>query len=207
MIGLIPFLVDRFTTEHCGPDERQTILATCDLPADFSFSVAQTYDDDLCRQVITAMVAQIGLPLATLYDRLGRYFLCWLHANLGGFFAGASDTSAFLLRLPTVYNGFAGSARGAGLPGAADLVTVRQFDDLLRVTYQSQARFAAFYASFMRAVADHFQQDVSIAIVAGDLEAQFCVFDVTIQPARLALRASTISTVRALPATVLCHGQ
>jgi hypothetical protein len=206
MIGLIPFLVDSFMTEHCGVDERRECLATCNLPAAFAFSIAQTYDDDVCRAVITAMVARLGLPLETLYDRLGVYFLNWIRTNLGGFFTGANDTSAFLLRLPVVYNSFAGSARDAGLPGAPELVSVRQFDDLLRVTYQSQARFAAFYASFMKAVAAHFDQTVIIEIVAGDLDAPFCVFDVTVHPHRQVSKAVPVVLTRDKPQAVNCHG-
>ncbi len=206
MIGLIPFLVDSFTTEHCGADERRECIAACNLPADFSFSIAQSYDDDVCRAVITTMVARLGLPLETLYDRLGTHFLSWIHTNLGGFFTGANDTSAFLLRLPMVYNSFAGSARDAGLPGAHELVSVRQFDDLLRVTYQSQARFAAFYASFMKAVAAHFDQTVTIDIIAGDLDSPFCVFDVTVHPHRIVPQAIPISSAREQSEAVPFHG-
>lgn len=183
MIGLIPFLIDNFTAERCGGEARGKLLEALDLPADFAFSIAKTYDDDLCRRVITAMVVQLGIPLATLYDQLGEYFLAWIHDNLAGIFTGANDTAAFLMRLPTIYNSFGGSARNAGIQGSADLVAVRRFADRLRVTYQSQSRFAAFYASFMKAVADHFNQSVTIAVVGGDIDAPFCVFDVVIHVA------------------------
>lgn len=180
MIGLIPYLVDRFATEQYGNDVRQDVLRGLDLPADFEFGIARPYDDDLCRRVITGMVLRLGIPPSTLYDRLGLYFLDWIHENLAGTFDGANDTAAFLMRLPTIYNSFGGSASNTGLPGSASLVTVRRFDDRLRVTYQSQARFAEFYASFMKAVAAHYRESVTVTVVAGDIDAPFCVFDVTV---------------------------
>lgn len=196
MIGLIPFLVDGFMTERCGADERAKVLAGLDLPADFTFSIAKPYDDDLCRGVITGMVMRLGIQPALLYDELGRYFLTWIHDNMSGVFDGATDTAAFLMRLPTIYNSFGGSARDAGMPGTADLVSVRRFDDRLRVTYQSQSRFAQFYASFMRAVAAHFGQSARITVVAGEIEAPFCVFDVVIEEGRAVGAGRTTALVR-----------
>ncbi|MGC9270871.1 heme NO-binding domain-containing protein [Acidiphilium sp.] len=205
MIGLIPFLVDNFTANELGDDARQDLLATLDLPADFTFSIARNYDDDLCRRVITLMVIRLGLPMTILYDRLGEYFLGWMLEHMGGVFAGAADTATFLTRLPTVYNSFGGSARDAGMHGSSDLVAVRRFGDRLRVTYQSQSRFAAFYASFMKAVAAHFNESVTIAIVAGDIEAPFCVFDVTMNPPVDPLIDDHARTLQ--PEASLSHGQ
>jgi hypothetical protein len=206
MIGLIPFLVDRFTTTHYGADARQTILTACDLPSDFEFSIAQTYDDDLCRTVITAMAARTGLALPDLYDRLGNSFLTWLTQNLGGLFAGAEDTASFLMRLPNVYNSIAGTARDSGMQGVSDVVSIRPTGDHLRVTYQSQARFAAFYASFMRAVAAHFGQSIDISTRAGDLDAPFCVFDVAIRPDLPGLRSAQQSQAGDQLEVIVCHG-
>lgn len=180
MIGLIPFLIDDFMISQCGRSARNEVLIAESLPADFSFSIAQLYEDDLCRRVITAMAIRIALPLPDLYDRLGTHFLAWIHEHLGGMFAGATDTTRFLHRLPAIYNSFGGSAAGAGLPGAVDLVTIRPAGSHLRVTYQSQQRFAAFFASFMKAVARHFNEPIAIEIVAGGLDAVYCVFDVAV---------------------------
>lgn len=206
MIGLIPFLVDRFTTTHCGADARQTILAACDLPSDFEFGIAQTYDDDLCRTVITTMAARTGLTLPDLYDRLGVFFLAWLAENLGGLFAGAEDTASFLMRLPVVYNSFAATARGSGLQGASEIVSVRANGDRLRVTYQSQAAFASFYVSFMHAVASHFGQSIDVSILAGDLDAPFCVFDVAAVPVHQTPPSARQTHARDQSEVILCHG-
>ncbi|MCW8308274.1 heme NO-binding domain-containing protein [Acidiphilium sp. PA] len=206
MIGLIPFLVDRFTTAHCGAEVRRTILAACDLPPDFEFGIAQTYDDDVCRTVITAMAARTGLSLPDLYDRLGHFFLAWLAENLGGLFTGAEDTASFLMRLPIVYNSLAGTARGSGLQGASEVVSVRQHGERLRITYQSQASFASFYASFMRAVASHFGQSIDVTILAGDLEGPFCVFDVAVAPPHPGPPAAHLSDRNDQPEVILCHG-
>ncbi|HQT83330.1 MAG: hypothetical protein B7Z58_00520 [Acidiphilium sp. 37-64-53] len=206
MIGLIPFLVDRFTTSHCGGDARQTILTACGQPPDFEFNIAQTYDDDLCRTVITAMAARTGLTVPDLYDRLGVFFLDWLAENLGSLFVGAEDTASFLMRLPIVYNSFAGTARGSGLQGAFEVVSVRPNGDHLRVTYQSQARFAGFYASFMRAVAAHFKQPIAINILAGDLDSPFCVFDVAALPVHPTPPSARQIYARDQPEVILCHG-
>lgn len=186
MIGLIPFLIDRFATEHCGPERRALVFAALDRPPGFTFKVAKLYDDDFCRDVITGLVAQIGLPMDQLYDHLGRYFLAWLHDNLGAVFADATDTATFLTRLPAIYNSFGGTMAEAGMAqsrGSRDLVSVRRSGNRLTVTYRSRMRFAEFYASFMRAVAVHYDDAVTISVVAGSLESAHCVFDVTVHSA------------------------
>lgn len=180
MIGLIPFLVDDFAVAKIGRDRHAEIIKSLDLPGDFTFNIIQHYDDELCRRYMSAMVVGVAMPLPVVYDWLGVHFLNWMRSNLDGLFAAADTTEAILMRLPAVYNSIGGTAHEAEMPGSHELVSVRRFDDRLRVTYQSRARFAAFYASFMKAVAAHFNETIEIAVVAGDIDAPFCVFDVTI---------------------------
>jgi len=180
MIGLIPFLVDDFMARQYGDPVRRETLVSLNMAPDFSFNIAQAYDDELCRRVITAMALRIGLPFPVLYDRLGEHFLNWILTNLGGMFEDIAETIGFLCRLPAIYNSFGGSVVGAGLPGVSELVTVRRSGQRLRMTYQSQARFAEFFVSFMKAVGQHFDQPISITIVAGDVDAPFCIFDVEV---------------------------
>lgn len=179
MLGLIPFLVDDFVTGQIGPDARATAMLAAGFPANFAFDFTRDYDDAVCRNAIVALTVALRMPMPRLLDRLGVHFLEWFDTAMPGLFDDVSDTTEFLLRLPAFYNSIGATARGSTMPGSLELVSTRNLDGRLRVTYQSRNRFARLYVSFIRAVAARFGETASISVVAGDLEAPYCVLDVT----------------------------
>lgn len=181
MIGLIPFLVDDFVTGRIGPDARDQAFAAAGFPAGFTFDFSRDYDEATCRNAIVALTMALRMPLPALYDHLGVHFLNWLVTSMPGLFTDVADTREFLLRLPAIYNSIGGSVRDSAMPGSPELVSARSLDDgRLQITYQSRNRFAALYAGFIRAVAARFGDTVTIEVAAGNIDAPFCVLDVTI---------------------------
>ena len=158
MKGIVFNLLEEVVCRHHGDETWDRLLESAG--DDGVYTSLGSYPDERLYALLKAASVALGLPRRDILRWFGRQAMPLLSARYPAFFAGPSDTRAFLLTLNDIIHPEVRKL----YPGA--YVPIFDFDgsspDVLRMGYQSERKLCALATGFIEGAADYFGEEALV---------------------------------------------
>ncbi len=158
MKGIVFNLLEEVISRRYGNETWDSLLAAAN--DDGVYTSLGSYSDDKMSALVTAASKALGEPPEVVLRWFGRQAMPLLAERYPVFFAGPSNTRAFLLTLNEIIHPEVRTL----YPGA--YVPVFDYDsstaDVLRMGYRSERKLCALAHGFIEGAADHYGEVASV---------------------------------------------